>query len=121
LQNILLIERDCGIGHTTLQAALTHGGYVWAVHGFLPAPNAMWTALAARLATKFTAVASAFTPSQIATVERLLGSPDRRALRAIAAIVIPFGGTALGKYLLMGESWDGELDLSDEPSALIYT
>lgn len=30
------------------------------------------------------------------------------------------GGTALGKHLLMGESWDGELDLSDEPSVLIY-
>jgi hypothetical protein len=43
-----------------------------------------------------------------------------RALRAIAAITVPVGGMALGKHLLMGERWDGELDLSDEPSSLIY-
>lgn len=120
LQNILLIERDCGIGRTTLQAALTHGGYVWAVHGFLPTSSGTWTALAGRLATKFATVASTLTSSQVAAVGQLLRSPDRRALRAIAALIIPFGGTTLGKHLLMGESWDGELDLSDEPSALIY-
>lgn len=120
LQNILLIERDCGIARTTLQAALTHGGYVWAVHGFLPAPPATWVTLAGQLATKFAVVAPTFTPSQVAAVQGLLRSPDRRAIRAVAAITMPVGGMTLGKYLLMGESWDGELDLSDEPSALIY-
>jgi hypothetical protein len=120
LQNIFLIERDCGIGRMTLQAALTHGAYVWAVHGFLPTTSAAWTALAGRLATKFAAVATSCTASQVAAVQQLLKSPDRRALRAIAATAVPVGGTALGKHLLMGERWDGELDLSDEPSALIY-
>jgi hypothetical protein len=120
LQNILLIERDCGIGRTTLQAALTHGGYVWALHGFLPTPGATWAGLAGRLATKFATVAPTLTSSQAAAVEQLLRSADRRALRAIAALTIPFGATTLGKHLLMGESWDGELELSDEPSALIY-
>jgi hypothetical protein len=120
LQNILLIERDCGIGRTTLLAALTHGGYIWAVHGFLPTTSATWATLAGRLATKFATVAPTLTSSQVAAVEQLLRSPDRRALRAIAALAMPFGGTTLGKHLLMGESWNGELDLSDEPSALIY-
>lgn len=120
LQNILLVERDCGIGRITLQAALTHGAYVWAVHGFLPVPDAAWLALAGRLAAKLAGVASDLAPSQMAAVDGLLRSPDRRALRAIAALAAPFGGTTLGKYLLMGESWNGELDLSDEPSALIY-
>lgn len=120
LQNILLIERDCGMDRTTLQATLTHGGYVWAVHGFLPAPSTTWTALVGRLATKFATVAPTLTSSQVAAVAQLLRSPDRCALRAIAALTIPVGGTTLGKHLLMGESWDGELDLSDEPSALIY-
>lgn len=120
LQNILLIERDCGIGRTTLQAALTHGGYVWAVHGFLPTPSATWTGLAGRLATKFATVAPTLTSSQAAAVGQLLRSADRRALRAIAALTIPVGATTLGKHLPMGESWDGELDLSDEPSALMY-
>ena len=120
LQNILLIERDCGIGRMTLQAALTHGAYVWAVHGFLPTTSAAWTALAGRLTTRFAAVAASCTASQVAAVQQLLKSPDRRALRAIAATKVPVGGTALGKHLLMGERWDGELDLSDEPSTLIY-
>lgn len=120
LQNILLIERDCGIGRITLQAALTHGAYVWAVHGFLPTPGTAWTALAGRLATKFAAVAPSCTAPQAAAVHQLLKSPDRRALRAIAATKVPIDGMALGKHLLMGERWDGELDLSDEPSALIY-
>jgi hypothetical protein len=104
----------------TLQAALTHGGYVWAVHGFLPTPSTAWTALAARLATRFATVAASCTASQAAAVQQLLKSPDRRALRALAATKVPVGGMALGKHLLMGERWDGELDLSDEPSALIY-
>ncbi len=120
LQNILLIQRDCGIGRTTLQAALTHGAYVWAVHGFLPTTSATWTALVGRLATKFATVAASCTSSQVSAVQQLLKSPDRRALRAIAAITVPVGGMALGKHLLMGERWDGELDLSDEPSSLIY-
>ena len=120
LQNILLIQRDCGIRRITLQAALTHGAYVWAVHGFLPVPNAAWPALAGRLAARFVAVASNFTASQVAAVDGLLQSPDRRALRAVAALALPFGGTTLGRHLLMGEKWDGELDFSDEPSALIY-
>jgi hypothetical protein len=104
----------------TLQAALTHGAYVWAVHGFLPTPSEAWTALAGRLATKFATVAPSCAPSQVAAVQQLLKSPDRRALRAIAATRVPVGGMALGKHLLMGERWDGELDFSDEPSALIY-
>lgn len=120
LQNILLIQRDCGMARTTLQAGLTHGAYVWAVHGFLPATNASWQALASRLVAKLEAVAPGLTPSQAASVGQLLQSPDRLALRAIAASSTPIGGTTLGKYLLMGERWDGELDLSDEPSALIY-
>lgn len=120
LQNLLLIERDCGITRLTLQAGLTHGGYVWAVHGFLPSPDTAWPVIAARLTAKFAAVASNLAPAQVAAVDGLLRSTDRRALRAIAALVMPFGGTTLGKHLLMGESWPGELDLSDEASALIY-
>ena len=120
LQNLLLIQRDCGIDKITLQAALTHGAYVWAVHGFLPAPETGWPLLAERLAVKFALVAPRLRPTQVATVESLLRSPDRRALRVIAALATPFGGTTLGKHLLMGERWDGELNLFDEPSALIY-
>ena len=76
--------------------------------------------LAGRLAAKLALVAPRLTAVQVATVESLLRSPDRRALRAIAAIAAPFGGTTLGKHLLMGERWDGELNLFDEPSVLIY-
>jgi hypothetical protein len=117
---MLLIQRDCGIRRITLQAALTHGGYTWAAHGFLPGTNAKWQVLAKRLAAKFAALAANFAPAEAAAIERLLQAQDRLALRAVTAITTRHGGTTLGKYLLMGERWDGELDLSDEPSALIY-
>ena len=32
----------------------------------------------------------------------------------------PVAATTLGKHLLLGEGWDGELDFSDQSSALIY-
>jgi hypothetical protein len=120
LQNMLLIQRDCGIRRITLQAALSHGGYVWAAHGFLPGTNAKWLVLAKRLAAKFAALSANFAPAEAAAVERLLQAQDRLALRAVTAITARHGSTTLGKYLLMGERWEGELDLSDEPSALIY-
>ena len=120
LQNQLLIERDCGIRRITLQAALTHGGYVWAVHGFLPATNTKWQALAKRLSAKFAVLAANFATAEATAIERLLQAQDRLALRAVAAIATRHEGTTLGKHLLMGERWEGELDLSDEPSALIY-
>ena len=43
------------------------------------------------------------TPTQVAAVDGLLRSADRRALRAIAALAMPFGGTTLGSegYLLL--------------------
>jgi hypothetical protein len=64
LQNMLLIQRDCGIRHITLQAALSHGGYVWAAHGFLPGTNARWQMLAKRLAVKFAALSASFAPAE---------------------------------------------------------
>jgi hypothetical protein len=46
LQNILLVLRDCGITRISLTASLTHGGYVWAIYGFLPETAAEWARLA---------------------------------------------------------------------------
>jgi hypothetical protein len=120
LQNLLLVQRDCGIRRVTLQAALTHGGYVWATHGFLPATNTKWQVLAKRLTAKFAVLAANLAPAEVTAIERLLQAQDRLALRAVAAIAARHGSTTLGKHLLMGERWDGELDLSDEPSAVMY-
>lgn len=120
LQNTLLIERDCGARRITLEAALTHGGYVWAVHGFLPQSDAEWARLAGRLGAKFEQVSAGFAPSEAAAVLRLLALPNRLAARAVAAVSLPCAGTTLGKHLLLGERWRGDLDFSDEASALIF-
>ncbi|MBV8394198.1 MAG: hypothetical protein JOY81_13535 [Alphaproteobacteria bacterium] len=120
LQNLLLLERDCGTTRLSLEAALTHGGYVWAVHGFLPASPAAWATLSARLAAKFAALAAGLSPVEVQAVNKLLAAPEPAALRAIAAIPTLVNGTPLGKLLLMGERWPGELDLFDEPSVTIY-
>ena len=51
---------------------------------------------------------------------QVLSSPERFALRAVAAAITPVAATTLGKQLLLCERWDGELDFSDQSSALIY-
>ena len=94
-----------------------YGAYVWAVHG-PPVPDAAWLAFAGRLAAKLAGVASNLAPSQVAAVDGLLRSPDRRGCAPSQRSPRPSRTT--GQVLLMGESWNGELDLSDEPSALIY-
>jgi hypothetical protein len=66
------------------------------------------------------AVVPHLTPLQVAAINKLLSSPDRLALRAVAISNIPVFGTTLGKHLLLGTSWKAELDLADQPSALIY-
>ncbi len=120
LQNLLLIERDCGITRVTLRAGLSHGGYVWAIHGFLPETDAKWLQLAVRLQAKLAVLAPALPPLQAQAISQILSSPDRFALRAVAAALTPVAATTLGKHLLLGEGWDGELDFSDQSSALIY-
>jgi hypothetical protein len=120
LQNLLLIERDCGVTRVTLHAGLSHGGYVWAMHGFLPQTDAKWLQLAARLRAKLDALALPLPPLQTQAIKQILSSSDRFALRAVAAAVTPVAKTTLGKHLLLGERWEGELDFSDRSSALIY-
>jgi len=97
LQNLLLIERDCGITRVTLRAGLSHGGYVWAIHGFLPETDAKWLQLAARLQAKLATrrrsryrrrkpsarscrrrIASPFAPSRL---------PSRRSPRQLSASI----------------------------------
>jgi hypothetical protein len=143
LQNLLLAMRDCRIVRITLVAGLSHGGYVWATYGFLPQTPVEWTRLAGLLRTKLATVAAQLTPEQTALVGQLLASADPLALRAIAAIKVevtapaaassatgPMAGsmagsmasgpTTLGRYLLLGSEWKGQLELSDGPSMLIY-
>jgi hypothetical protein len=120
LQNILLVLRDCGISRIGLVASLTHGGYVWAIYGFLPETAAEWARLAGVLRRKLLAVASQLKPAELDAVQKLLASPDPLALRAIAGSAIPIGDKTLGKHLLMGTEWKGELDFSDSPAVLIY-
>jgi len=120
LQNLLLVLRDCGTTRVGLVASLTHGGYVWAIHGFLPQSAAEWARLARVLQARLATVASHLTPTELGAIEKLLASPNPLALRAVAGSAIPVLGTTLGKHLLMGTEWKGELDFSDGPSVLIY-
>ena len=120
LQNLLLVLRDCGSTRISLVASLSHGGYVWAIYGFLPETAGQWARLAGVLRRKLLAIASELKPAELDAVQKLVASPDRLALRALAGSAIPVRDTTLGKHLLMGTEWKGELDFSDGPSVLIY-
>lgn len=120
LQNLHLIQRDCGVLSLTLEAGLTHGGYVWAISGFLPINQAEWSRLARRLQTKMVPMWGMLTLAERGVIAKLLASPNPLALRAIALSTISVGQDKLGKFLLMGENWKGVLDFTDHSSMLIY-
>lgn len=120
LQNLLLVMRDCGTTSLTLQAALTHGGYVWATHGFLPETPVDWARLSSHLQTRLAAIQSQLSTSEFGAIGKILASPHPLAIRAIAGIKTPISGTTVGKHLLLGTVWNGKLDFSDRPSMLIY-
>ena len=113
LQNLLLIERDCGITRVTLHAGLSHGGYVWAIHGFLPETDAKWLQLAARLRAKLAALAPPLPPLQAQAINQVLSSSDRFALRAVAAAVTPVGVDNSRKHLLLANAGTENLHFSD--------
>lgn len=120
LQNLLVAMRDCGTVRLTLQAALTHGGYVWATYGFLPETPAEWTRLSSHLQTKLAVIKNQLSATELAAIDKILTSPNPLAIRAVAAIQIPVSGTTVGKHLLLGTVWNGQLDFSDRPSMLIF-
>lgn len=119
LSNSVKLYQKLGIDRVTLQAGLSVGGYAWAKYGFKPDSEESWDQL--RDEVRWSLDQLELPRCTQRAVERLLRSDDPKsvwALSDLGIMVKDLNGeqTKLGKALLMGTGWYGELDLKDEES-----
>lgn len=120
LANSIELYEQAGINRVTLMAALEVGGYAWAKYGFSPLPGRNTRELFSAVRERLAAIDGLADPVR-AVVNRLLESDDPKAIWAISdleGIKVTQQGrsVALGKALLLGTHWQGELRL-DDPQA----
>ncbi len=120
LANSVELYEQAGISKVTLFAALDVGGYAWAKYGFCPEPGRATRELFSSIRERLAELDGVAEPVR-AVVGRLLDSEDPKAVWAISdleGISVPNRGekTPLGKALLLGTHWKGQL-LLDDPEA----
>ncbi len=121
-QNFHMLYSALGIDRVDLHAALSHGGYTWAKFGFIPANPAEWSSLSARLTAKWTAERPHVSYELYRGIHRILAHPSPMALRWLTdqRFIHTTKGISVGKFLLMGESWHGFLNLRDRQSVMLF-
>lgn len=117
LANSMELYEQAGIAKISLFAALDVGGYAWAKYGFSPEPGRSTRELFLSLKERLAELDGVSAPVR-AVVTRLLESDDPKAIWAISdleGIKVSEGGktTTLGKALLLGSHWKGQLSLND--------
>ena len=104
-----------GFHEVDVHAGLDVGGYAWAKYGFLPVDARETQTLLQALRPKLARLS--LEPAVRSKVETLLTSQDPQSLWAIADLETPVEvdgrNLSLGKALLLGEWWQGRLDLED--------
>jgi len=117
-----------GVKKITVYAALDRGGYAWARYGFLPADVDEWRRIKGRLRYAIDNMNEAVIDPEVtgttwakvkAALEKILESDNPETLWQISDLRMPTTHMdkndkpmSLGKVLLSGESWHGELKLS---------
>lgn len=117
-RSMRLYER-LGMERVTLTAGLSVGGYAWAKYGFKPDSSESLSQLYDEVGWNLEQLDLA--PRTHNIVERLMRSDDPKTIWTISdldQLVTSFDGEKmkLGKALLLGTSWSGELDMTDEES-----
>jgi SPP1 gp7 family putative phage head morphogenesis protein len=109
LRSSVELYREVGFDIVALQANIDVGGYAWARFGFLPSQEE-WGNVLDRILKKFTAreLIAEFGQEAFDGFTQIVGDNLRnpKGIRALAASV-------MGKRVLMGRSWLGQLDLRD--------
>ena len=126
------LATSMGIGRLTLNTENV-GGYMWVKAGAVPKD---WTSLRIQLENRLDALKRRRVPlgeeDRIVRDLLVLGTSDPRAVRAIAGRALevrsshrPHQGdpekTTLGRELLIGSQWYGEIDLQDRETLAMFT
>ena len=119
LSNSVKMYDKLGIGKVYLSAGLSVGGYAWAKYGFKPENRDDLFRLYDEVRSNMYSLN--LNPRIYSLVTGLLNCDDPKTVWTLSDLQMPvtkFDGeqTTLGKALLMGTSWNGELDLKDRES-----
>jgi len=109
------VFKQLGMKRVDLLADMSVGGYAWAKYGFTPTQS-HWDALRDRLKKEM--VRSKITKEQAPAEWAALENKNPKGIWAISdsKVMTKWEGRTirLGKDLLLGENWDGEIHLDDE-------
>jgi len=108
--------RQLGLSGVETWANADAGGYVWAKYGFVPTAKS-WDTLRASLKSQVSRPTLDIAPADRQAMLDLLENRDPRTIWRIAdyqtPVMVGNRSMPLGKHLLLGSGWDGNLDLSD--------
>lgn len=110
-----------GASKVKVHANIDVGGHVWARYGYVQTPEE-WRSFASRTLTNKAhelAQRGALTAEEHATVKRILGKSDPRALWELSDYKA--GGREPGKALLLYTDWYGTIDLSNREQMRRFT
>ncbi|MFO0271384.1 MAG: hypothetical protein ACK53W_12720 [Gemmatimonadota bacterium] len=102
-----------GVTRIGVTANIDVGGYAWARFGFVPQQSA-WDSLRTGFKARVQSptMYRTLTPDQRRDLVSILDDPDPRAMWKLADAEV--GGQKIGKDMLLGTNWRGEVDLTDE-------
>ena len=133
LKGHLPLYKKLGIKKVRVHANIDVGGYAWARYGFVPDAGEQTNFIRGQVGSRASDLLSevedpiAFYGESMAkelSALSLANWTDPTKIRSIAALKgkVPksyfngFGGDTIGKALLLGSDWEGELDLTDPVS-----
>jgi len=110
MREFYALAKDMGLKKLELYAGLDVGGYAWAKYGFVPDLKS-WEALKRDIAARYKAVDYGTTLSAVEqkAYAVIMASEDPKNIFLLADI-------GFGKDLLLGQGWQGVLDLADTES-----
>lgn len=103
------VYKNLGVSNVKVYANISVGGYAWARYGYLPNNVGEIAALIRHGIRRFS---SSLTDKQKNTLLRLSESTDPRMLWKLSDM--QFGDRKIGKEILLGNSWHGNMRLDDE-------
>lgn len=113
LRNSMRLYKRMGIEKVTVMASMANGGYTWARFGFLPGQQS-WERLQDRLKKRLSELEDKLPRRTYKLAEAALRQKTPKGLWIIADLAVEVDGVPLGKELLVGERWTGEMNLKDK-------
>lgn len=111
-----------GVKKVGVTANIDVGGYAWARYGYLPKRQEDWDSLRNGLKYKLEGFKRSgdLSPEGYAKMKAHLDNPDKRTLWKVCDMKDP-NGFEVGKKLLLGTTWSGQITLNDQEQMRRFT